>query len=147
MTGRLRQAVTGEDGAVTTEVALYVPITVVVACLLWAFGATYTADSAVLHATINAARQASLARTAAQAQRDATAVARQILDEHNLRCRTMTVTVDTAGFGVPVGQPAQVAVDVDCQISLADLAVPGLSGQKTLHEHQVSPLDTSRARQ
>lgn len=136
----------GEDGTVTTEVAVYVPVAVMVAGLLWAFGATYTADSAVLHAAINAARQASLARTATQAQRDATAVAHQVLDEHNLHCHTITITLDLSGFAVPVGQPAHVAVDVDCQISLADLYVPGLPGQKTLHDHEVSPLDTYRAR-
>lgn len=142
----LPRHVAADDGAVTTEVALYVPVAVLLACLMWAFGATTIAGSTVLHAAINAAREASLGRTAAQARSDADTAARQILDEHHLRCRSLTVTVDTSGFTVPVGQPAQVSVDVTCQLSLADLSVPGLPGQKTLREHWTSPLDTYRAR-
>lgn len=147
MITRLRHRLASQDGAVTTEVALYVPAAVVLICLVWAFGATVNASSAVDSAARNAARQASIARTADRARRDATATARQILDEHHLRCHAITVTVDTSGFAVPVGQPAEVSVDVTCQISLADLYVPGLPGDKTIHEQGISPLDTFRARQ
>jgi Flp pilus assembly protein TadG len=143
---RLRWHGAAEDGAVTTEVAVYVPAAVLLAGLVWAFGATVNASSAVHSAATNAARQASIARTAGQAQRDATTVAHQILDEHHLRCHAITVTVDTHGFTVAVGQPAEVSVDVTCQISLADLYVPGLAGDKSIHEREVSPLDTFRAR-
>ncbi len=146
MIARLHRHGAAENGAVTTEVAVYVPAAVLLAGLVWAFGATATASSAVHSAATNAARQASIARTAGQAQRDATTTAHQTLDEHHMRCHTLTVTVDTYGFTVAVGQPAEVSVDVTCQISLADLYVPGLAGDKTIHEHAVSPLDTFRAR-
>ena len=147
MNPRLRRRLAGEDGAVTTEVAVYVPAAALLACLVWAFGATANARTAVESAATDAARQASIARTAGQAQRDATTTAHQILDEHHLRCHAITVTVDTSGFTLPVGQPAEVSVDVSCQVSLADLSVPGLPGEQTIHEHAVSALDTFKARQ
>jgi len=53
---------------------------------------------------------------------------------------------DTSGFRLPVGQPAQVGVDVTCRISMADLYLPGLHGEKLLHEHWVSTLEPFRAR-
>jgi Flp pilus assembly protein TadG len=143
---RVLQRLAEDDGVVTAEVAFYVPLAALVVCLLWAFGATAMADSAVLHAALNAARAASHAPTATQAHADASRVAQEILHEHNLRCRTITVTVDTSGFGVPVGQPAQVSADVTCLITLSDLYVPGVAGEKALHEHQVSALDTYRTR-
>jgi Flp pilus assembly protein TadG len=146
MITRLRQRLSSQDGAVTTEVALYVPAAVVLICVVWAFGATVNASSAVDSAAHNAARRASIARTADRAEHDAATTARQILDEHHLRCHAISVTVDTRGFTVPVGQPAEVSVDVSCQISLADLYVPGLPGERTIHEHGISPLDTFRAR-
>jgi len=147
MTALLRRLATSEDGAVTVEVALYLPAAVLAVCLVWAFGATVNTASAMLHTAVDAARAASHAPTAARARADAASVARQVLAEHHLRCHDITVTVDTAGFTVPVGQPAQVSVDVTCRITLADLYVPGLPGEKTLHEHQTSPLDTFRTRQ
>jgi len=147
MTTVLRRLLADDTGVVTAEVAFYVPVAVLIVCVLWAYGATATAGSAVLHAAMNAARAASQAPTATRAQSDAFLVAQEILHEHNLRCRSLAVTVDTAGFRVPVGQPAQVSVDVTCLIDLADLYVPGVPGEKTLHEHQISPLDTFRGRQ
>ena len=143
----LRRLLADESGVVTAEVAFYVPVAVLVVCVLWAYGVTATAGSTVLHAAMNAARTASQAPNAARAQNDAFLVAQEVLHEHNLRCRSLTVTVDTTGFSVPVGQPAQVTVDVTCLIDLADLYVPGVPGEKTLHERQISPLDTFRGRQ
>jgi Flp pilus assembly protein TadG len=143
---RLLRRLAEDDGAVTAEIAFYVPLAVLVVCLLWAFGATAMASSAVLHAALNASRAASRAPTATQARADASRVAQEILHEHDLRCRSLTVTVDTSGFGVPVGQPAQVSVEVTCVITLADLCVPGFSGEKAVRERQVSALDTFRTR-
>ena len=54
--------------------------------------------------------------------------------------------VDTAGFTAPVGAPAQVTARVSCVVALADLAVPGLPGTKTLRASFASPLDSYRER-
>ncbi len=146
MTTMLRRLITDETGVITAEVAFYVPIAALIVCLLWAFGATASASSAVLHAVLDAARAASHAPDAGHARAEASRVAQEILHEHDLRCRTLTVTVDTSGFTIPVGQPAQVSVEVTCLITLADLYVPGVPGEKVLHEHQISALDTFRTR-
>jgi hypothetical protein len=146
MTIHMRRLMADDAGSMTVEAAVYVPLVAMLAGLLWIYGVTAGAGACVLHAAVDAARQASIDRTAGDAQRDALRVAREILDQRHLRCHDTTVTVDVSGFRVPVGQPAQVGVDVTCRISLADLYLPGLHGEKLLHEHWVSTLDPFRAR-
>ena len=145
MTAMVRR-LTNEAGAMTIEVALYMPLVAMLAGLLWIYGVTAVASSTVLHAATDAARAASADRNTARAQYDAVGVAHSVLDGQHLHCHDITVTTDLSGFRVPVGQPAQVAVDVTCRITLADLYMPGLHGEKILHEHAVSPLDTFRTR-
>ncbi|TCO49646.1 TadE/TadG family type IV pilus assembly protein [Actinocrispum wychmicini] len=135
-----------DRGSVTVEVAIWSTIIVIVGSLLWAFGRAQLAGSAVTYVAINAAREASHARTASQAQREATSTAAQTIAEQGLRCTSFTITVDTSGFTVPVGQPAQVRVDVTCVVDVADLAVPGLLGSKALRQSWSSALDTFRGR-
>jgi hypothetical protein len=50
-----------------------------------------------------------------------------------------TVTVDTAGFAAPVGTPATVTATVRCVVNLADLAVPGVPGTRTVTATATSP--------
>ena len=57
------------------------------------------------------------------------------------------VTVDTAGFAAPVGTPATVTATVRCVVNLADLAVPGVPGTRTVTATASSPVDTFRERQ
>lgn len=59
-----------------------------------------------------------------------------------LHCAGHQVTVDTGGFGLPVGTPATVS----CTVPLADLGVPGLPGERTITATAHSPLDTYRGR-
>ena len=93
----------------------------------------------------DAARQASIARTPAEAHAAALASATFALRQDSLDCRP-AVTVNTAGFGVPVGQPAHVSASVTCVVRLSDLLVPGLPGSKTLRASFTSPLDPYRSR-
>jgi hypothetical protein len=136
----------GDRGSVTIEAAVWFSTVIVLVSVLWAYGRTQLADGAVHHVAINAARQASHARTAAEAQSTARETAGQVLAEQGLRCASAAVVVDTAGFSVPVGQPAQVRVDVTCVVELADLSVPGMPGSWTLKQSWSSALDTYRGR-
>ena len=69
-----------------------------------------------------------------------------MLAADHLDC-TPAVTVDTAGFAVPPGQPAQVTVQVTCDVRLPGLTViPGIPGSRTLTATASSPLDIYRAR-
>jgi Flp pilus assembly protein TadG len=109
-------------------------------------GRMMIAQGAVQAAARDAARQASLAQTPAQAQAAATSSAIAALSADGLDCAPV-VSVDTSGFSVPVGDPAQVSVQVTCNVRLSGLtAVPGMPGSRTLTASFVSPLDPYRAR-
>ena len=135
-----------DAGAASVELAvLVVPLLVVTALLIGA-GRIAVAGGAVEHAAADAARQASLARTPDAARAAAEQTARRTLTEQHLRCRSVTVAADVSGYATPVGQPAQVSVDVTCVVSLTDLGLPGF-GDRTLSDRFTSPLDPYRARQ
>ena len=101
---------------------------------------------AVQAAARDAARQASIARSPAAAQAAADSSALAALRGDGLDCAPQ-VTVDTTGFSVPVGEPAQVSATVTCAVRLSDLtAVPGMPGSRALTATFTSPLDPYRAR-
>nr|WP_157528220.1 pilus assembly protein [Kibdelosporangium sp. MJ126-NF4] len=135
-----------DRGSVTIEASVWLSTIIVLACVLWAYGRTRLADSAVDHVAINTARQASHARTASEAQQVAGETARHVFAEQGLHCVSSSIVVDTAGFSVPVGQPAQVRVHVTCTVELADLSVPAMPGSLTLKQTWSSALDTYRGR-
>ena len=133
-------------GAVAIETVLIVGSVVLILMLITAGFRIAMADDAVENVAGSAARAASLARTAGQAQNDARQVANASLSTAGLSCVSSSVQVDTSGFAVPVGQPASVTVSVSCRAPLSDLLVPSLGGARLLSATSVSPLDTYRAR-
>jgi Flp pilus assembly protein TadG len=135
-----------EEGTVSVEFAIGASILLLVVAATIAAGRIVLAHGAVTEVTAAAARSASIARTASQAQQDATTTAQRVLAEQRLRCQHTAVSVDTSGFTVPVGQPAVVRVNVLCIVTLGDLALPGLPGTRTLEDSATSPLDPFRGR-
>lgn len=109
-------------------------------------GRLATARQAVHSAAADAARAASIARTAAAARHDATQAAHTNLDNHQLRCLSTSVTVDTSGFATAVGTPAEVRVTIVCQVPTGDLSLPGLGGSIPVDATVSSPLDVFRER-
>ena len=107
------------------------PVILFLIGLLIAAGRTSIAQGSVNAAARDAARQASISRTPAAAQAAALASARAALGQDALDCAPV-VTVNTSGFGIPVGQPAQVSGQVTCRVPLSDLLVPGMPGGRTL---------------
>jgi hypothetical protein len=104
------------------------------------------AEQAMSGVASNAARDASLARTASQAQAIANASAISSLQEANLHCQgSPTIVVDTSGFNAPPGTQAVIHVDVTCEVLLSDVGLPGLPGSRTLHDQASSPLDPYRS--
>ena len=144
----LPRYVTKEErgGASGIEAVLVVPLIMVFASLIWAGYRITMAEDAVDQAAGAAARAATIARTAGEARSDAGDVARSSLSTSGLECSSMSIDVDTSGFSVPVGQPAQVRVSVSCRAPLADLVVPGLTGSRLLESSSESPLDRFRTR-
>lgn len=136
-----------DRGSVSVEVAILAPAFLMLVVLAGVAGRTAIAQNAVDLAAHDAARTASLARTAGTAETEAGSAAGGTLAAQGLDCEgTPTVDVDTSGFGVPVGQPATVAVTVTCHVTFADLVMPGVPGGTTVEATFVSPLDLYRSR-
>ena len=88
-----------------------------------------------------------ISRSAGEAQAAAAAGASAILSNRDLFCETRAVTVDTTGFSLPVGTPAQVQATVRCDVAFTTLTfIPGVPGTKTITATMTSPLDTYRDR-
>jgi Flp pilus assembly protein TadG len=135
-----------QQGSVTVEAILAITVIVLVILFGVAVGRITVAGAAVESAARDAARQASMARTAATAARNAELSARESLTGHDVHCTAVTVKVNTAGFSRPVGTPADVSATVSCTVPLADVAFPGLPGNIERHATFLSPLDPYRTR-
>lgn len=144
--GRGRWATRGERGSTTLELVVWAPGLLLIVALLAVAGRVNGANAAVEQAATDAARTASIARSAGSAQTAATQSAQATLAGQGLQCTTTTVAVDTSGFAVPTGQRATVTATVTCPVRLSDLAVPGLPGTRTVTHTAVSSLDTFRER-
>ncbi|MEH0935754.1 TadE/TadG family type IV pilus assembly protein [Micromonospora psammae] len=153
-TGRTR-------GSVSVEVAVLAPAFIALMVLAGVTGRVAVADEAVEAAAHDAARAASISRSAGAAERAARDAARRQLDWRGLNCTGAprvsvwgsTATDDrvsvAAAFRRPLGEPVSVWVRVSCAVSLNDIRFPGLSGwsgTKRVEATFASPLDRYRSR-
>jgi hypothetical protein len=128
------------------ELAVLAPaLLLLLSFAVWA-GRTQIADNAVAEAARAAAREASLAVDAETAVVLATARAEATLARQGLRCQGVGVTVDTAGFALPLGNSGDVTVSVTCTVAMTDLLAPGLPGSVTVDASFSSPVDAYRER-
>jgi hypothetical protein len=134
-----------ESGNAPLELVILAPVVVALIGLAIAAGRTTIAQGSVDAAARDAARQASISRSAGEAQAAAVASADAALARDGLDCQP-AVFMRLGGFNVPVGQPATVRAFVTCTVSLSDLLVPGVPGEKTLRASFTSPLDPFRGR-
>lgn len=136
----------GEEGSIAVEFAILVPAFVLLIAVAGVVGRQTVAQTAIEGAAHDAARAASISRTAATAQSHGAQAAQSVLADQGLHCDPVTVTVDTSQFGRPVGQAAAVTATVSCSVAFSDIAVPGLPGNRTLTATFTSPLDIYRSR-
>ncbi len=137
----------GDDsGSATLELAILAPALLALLGLVIAAGRIEVAGAAVDQAASAAARDASLARSGSTARSTAAQSARESLRSQGVRCTTLTVSVDSSGFRVAPGLPAQVKVSIACTVPLSDLAIPGMPGSRTMRADMASPLDRYRSR-
>lgn len=134
-----------ERGSAATELALLVPVVLLVVALMVAGARVWFARAAVTDAAQSAARAATLEHSAGAAQTSGHAIARTGLAD--VGCATTTILVDTSGFAVAVGQPAQVTASLTCDVELADLFGLAMPGSITVEATGSSALDTYRRRQ
>jgi len=130
-----------ERGDVTVEAAIGVIALLVLFGLGIAGVRVLVADAAIDEAARSAARSASIARDAEAAGTAADRRARDVLNEQRLVCQRVEVVVDTRDFGRPPGETGYVVATVSCDVPLADLAVPGIGGTKSLRAQFRSPID------
>ncbi|MEV7006647.1 TadE/TadG family type IV pilus assembly protein [Streptosporangium sp. NPDC051022] len=135
-----------ERGSASVEAMLAIPAIVLVLLLGVAAGRIVVTTAAVEAAARDAARQASIARTGTEAAAKAQASARQSLRSQGVNCTSVSVQVNTTGFGRPVGGSATVSATVTCTVPLADLAFPGMPGSVVRRAVFTSPLDPYRGR-
>lgn len=135
-----------ERGSAAIEVAIGLPAFILFVGLIIAGGRLALAHQALQSAATDAARAASIARDAGDASSSARQEAQTSLGNQELDCRSTQVNIDTSGFRVPTGQPADVTVTVTCRVDLADLSVPGVPGTHLIRASMSSPIDTWRER-
>ena len=136
----------GERGSAVIETVIGVPAFMLFVALIITAGRIQMARQSVDAAAVEAARAASISRTAAEAQSRASASGNQALTNQSLRCTSTSVSIDTSGYSVPVGTPASVSATIVCILDVSDVAIPGLPGSLTITRSANSPLDTYRGR-
>lgn len=138
----------GQRGSAAIEVAILMPMFLVLFTGAVVLGRTANTISAVEAAAYDAARTASIARDAGTAQSQANATVWESLSEHNVSCVDgPLVNVDTSGFATEVGTPASVTVTVTCQVTFTDIDLVGVPTDQAVTATFVSPIDQYRTRQ
>jgi hypothetical protein len=141
---RVHRACRDDRGSESVELAILLPIGILILAMLVVGARIALAGDRISGVAGIAARDASLARSAADAQSIATSSATDALSSDDLHCTDIRVTVDASGFAAAPGTAAAITVNVWCTVNLSDIGVSGLPGSKTLHDEATSPLDPAR---
>lgn len=143
---RWARRVRSDEGSAAIEAAIVLPALIMFLCLAIAGGQIVTSGAKIDSAAEDAAREASIHRTAAAAQSAAQSAAAESLEDQGIKCASTSVSINTGGLSVPVGQVGTVTVTVTCTVNLADLLLPGVPGAKTLTSTATSVVDQYRQR-
>ncbi|MEV4616929.1 TadE/TadG family type IV pilus assembly protein [Kitasatospora sp. NPDC049258] len=134
-----------DRGSAAVEFTIWVPAAIILIALAMTGGRIIMAGNAVDAAAADAAREASLARTADEAGERARAAATQTFADQRLHCAKVDVQVDTSGFSAPLGQYGAVTATVTCDLTLSDLGLP-VDGDKRMTGTFTSVIDRWRSR-
>jgi hypothetical protein len=135
-----------QRGSIAIELAILTPAVIMFFAVMVVAGRITLAQQAAEAAASDAARTASLARTAVAAEDQAETAAMTSFASQGIECIDLTVTVNTAEFELDPPEPAVVSVEVFCLVQLADVALPGIPGEAELTGTFTSPLDRYRSR-
>ncbi|MFH8698951.1 TadE/TadG family type IV pilus assembly protein [Streptomyces chartreusis] len=136
----------GDEGSAAIEAAIILPALIMFLCLAIAGGRIVISGAKIDAAAEDAAREASIHRTAGAAQAAAHTAAAESLNDQGITCASTSVAINTGGLNVPVGQVATVTATVTCTVNLSDLLLPGVPGAKTLTSTATSVVDQYRQR-
>ncbi|MGW2563382.1 TadE/TadG family type IV pilus assembly protein [Streptomyces sp. NPDC001514] len=143
----MRRSAHNDEGSAAIEAAIIIPPLIMFVCLAIAGGRLVMSGSKIDAAAEDAAREASIHRTAGAASDAAHTAASESLDDQGIRCASSSVNVNASGLSVPVGQVATVTVTVRCTVNLSDLLLPGVPGARTLESTATSVVDQYRQRE
>ena len=129
-----------ERGFAALELALLVPVFLMLVFVAVGLGRLGQARQDIDAVARDAARAGSLARSAGDAEAAAQATASGVLATHDLTCANLAVNVDTSEFR-PGGW---VRVDVSCTVSMADLTGMWTPGNKVMEARGLAVVDTYR---
>jgi Flp pilus assembly protein TadG len=116
------------------------PVAIAVLGFLVLAGRLAGVNSDLASAARDAARAASLADTPEGAQQQATEAAQATLADQKVTCGRLNVAVDASRL-----QPGgEVSVTLTCTVSLADIAIPGVPGERTVSATSVEVIDRLR---
>lgn len=132
---------TDERGLATVELVLLTPLALVVLAFLVIAGRLATVSSDMAAASRDAARAASLEQTHGDAVVAAEETAAASLAAQEVTCRNLTVTASDASTFVAGGE---VSVAVSCDVHLADVALPGIPGTRTVAASSTEVIDRFR---
>jgi Flp pilus assembly protein TadG len=135
-----------QRGAAAVELTLLLPALLLMLGLLVAGGRLWFARTTVNEAAQTAARAASLARSPYAATAAGREAGAQSLETAGLRCRSTSVSINTAAFGVPAGTPSAVTSTITCNVDFSDVVLPGWPGSMEITGRGSAALDTYRSR-
>ncbi|GJF30333.1 membrane protein [Kitasatospora sp. NE20-6] len=129
-------------GSVSIEAAIVLPVLILFLCLAWAAGRVALTGQVVDNAAEDAARAASISKTAGEASTAAYQAAKKDMAASStaLHC-TPAVSIPHMSIPTRAGQSGYVTVTVSCTVSFADLFGLHL-GSKTLTSTFTSYADT-----
>nr|WP_269810001.1 TadE/TadG family type IV pilus assembly protein [Kineosporia rhizophila] len=130
----------GDRGALALELAICAPVVIVMLLVVVALGRVTHGQQLIQDAAAASARAASLAPTAAVAEREAVTAASASLAGAGMTCIDEQAQVDTTQF-VAGGQ---VEVTVTCHSNLSQLSMTGLPGRLNLTATSRAPVDPLR---
>ncbi|WP_020123811.1 TadE/TadG family type IV pilus assembly protein [Streptomyces canus] len=143
---RWARSIRSDEGSAAIEAAILLPALIMFLCMAIAGGRIVTSGAKIDSAAEDAAREASIHRTAAAAQGAAQSAAAESLADQGIECASTSVSINTGGLSVPVGQVGTVSATVTCTVNLSDLLLPGVPGAKTLTSTATSVVDQYRQR-
>jgi Flp pilus assembly protein TadG len=140
------ELVRNQRGAAAVELTLLLPALLLMLGLLIAGGRLWFARTTVNEAAQAAARAASLARSTYAATAAGREAGAQSLETAGLRCRSTSISINAAAFGVPAGTPSTVTSTITCNVDFSDVMLPGWPGSMELTGSGSAALDTYRSR-
>lgn len=136
-----------QRGSVSVELAILTPAFVLLLVTAIGFGRTAVAAHAIDVAAHDAARAASISRTAPAAAANAEAAARAALGRQGLDCAgEPAIDPDLSGFAGTGPELAFVSVTITCEVSFTDIAIAGVPANRVLTATFLSPIDAFRER-